>query len=263
LKMPLDNITIEREGAIAIVTVNRPQALNALNQATLAELAVAIDEVAADDALRALIITGAGGRAFVAGADITELRQVESSTAAGRFSERAHAVLQKLVELPKPVIAAINGFALGGGLELALACDIRLAAEEAVLGLPEVSLGIMPGWGGTTRLVRLVGPGLAKLLIFTGGRVSAKEAQQLGIVERVVPAGELMTEARALATKIAELPPLAIAAAKQSINRSHDISLVDANAYEAALFGQLAVTDDAREGTTAFLEKRQARWKGR
>lgn len=261
--MTYESITLERQEGFALLTINRPKQLNALNQATLAEFSAAINELAADDSVRAVVITGAGERAFVAGADIREFEAIEHASDGTRLSQQAHAVFQKLADLPKPVIAAINGFALGGGLELALACDIRLAADTASLGLPEITLGIMPGWGGTTRLTRLVGPGLAKLLIFGGERLSSAEAQAAGIVEGVYPAADLMDEARSLATRIASLPPLALAAAKQSINRSHDMSIADANQHEALLFGQLSITEDAREGARAFLEKRPAVWKGR
>jgi enoyl-CoA hydratase len=180
-----------------------------------------------------------------------------------QLSQVAHAVLQRLVELPKPVIAAINGFALGGGLELALACDIRIVAESAELGFPEITLGLIPGWGGTTRLVRLVGPGRAKLMIMSGERISAAEAMDIGIVERVVPSATVMAHALQVASRFTSLPVLAMAAAKQSINRAHDMALADANAYESVLFGQLSVTEDAREGARAFVEKRPPHWKGR
>ena len=261
--MPFQNLVLEYDGPVATLTLNRPQALNTLDQATIQELGAALDAVAADEALRVLLITGAGDRAFAAGADIKELRAVESASDGARIADRTHAIFQKLVDLRKPVIAVVNGYALGGGFELALACDIRIAADTAVVGLPEVSLGLIPGWGGTTRLARLVGTGTAKLLIFTAARLSASEARDLGILERVVPASELMAAARTLATSIAAMPPLALAAAKQSINRGHDLALLDANAYEAALFSRVASSEDAREGTSAFLEKRAAVWKGR
>jgi enoyl-CoA hydratase len=261
--MPFENILLEREGQIATLTLNRPQALNALDQAMLDELSRTVEEIARDDAVRVLIITGAGERAFAAGADLNDLNAIDSASAGGNFSQRTHRVFQKLVDLPKPVIAAINGYALGGGLELALACDIRIAADTTEVGLPEVSLGIIPGWGGTTRLVRLVGPGMAKLMILSAMRIKAEEAQQLGIIERVVSPAALMDEARALANQLVGMPPLALAAAKQAINRSHDLALADANAFESALFGQVAATEDAREGSRAFLEKRSPVWKGR
>ena len=261
--MKYESITLEIQDGIALLVINRPKQLNALNQATLTEFSAAIDELAANDSVRVVMITGSGDRAFVAGADIREFEAIKHASDGTRLSQHAHAVFQKVVDLPKPVIAAINGFALGGGLELALACDIRLAADTATLGLPEITLGIMPGWGGTTRLTRILGPGLTKLFVFGGERLSATDAQAAGIVERVYPAKDLMNEARALATRLAGLPPLALAAAKQSINRSHDMSLADANQHESLLFGQLCVTEDAREGARAFVEKRPAVWKGR
>jgi enoyl-CoA hydratase len=261
--MPYENIIFKQADGIAILTINRPQALNALNMATIRELCAAIDEIAAVDTIHALIITGAGDRAFVAGADIREFSAIDSAMAGTQLSQVAHAVLQRLVELPKPVIAAINGFALGGGLELALACDIRIAAESAELGFPEITLGLIPGWGGTTRLVRLVGPGRAKLMIMSGERISAAEAMDIGIVERVVPSATVMAHALQVASRFTSLPVLAMAAAKQSINRAHDMALADANAYESVLFGQLSVTEDAREGARAFVEKRPPHWKGR
>jgi enoyl-CoA hydratase len=261
--MDFENISLEQEQGVMLLTINRPKQLNALNHATLDELDAAINAVAEDSAIRVLLITGAGDRAFVAGADIREFEAFTTAQEGTRFALRAHDLFQKLQNTPKPIIAAINGFALGGGLELALACDIRLAADSAILGLPEVTLGLMPGWGGTTRLVRLVGPGLAKLLVFSGERLSADQALSAGIVERIYPAADLLNEARALAARIAGMPPLSLAAAKNSLNRSHDMSLGDANQFEAHLFGQLAVTEDAREGARAFLEKRAATWTGR
>ena len=261
--MPYDNLVLEQNDGVAVLTINRPRSLNALDATTIAELGNAVDEIAAADAIRAVIITGAGDRAFVAGADIREFSTIEQAVDGTRMSQRTHAMFQRLVDLPKPVIAAINSFALGGGLELALACDLRITADTAELGLPEITLGLIPGWGGTTRLLRLVGPGRAKLMIFGGERISAAEALEAGIVERVVPAATLMAEARRLASRFASLPVLAMAAAKQSINRSHDMALADANVLESALFGQLTVTEDAREGARAFVEKRPAQWKGR
>lgn len=261
--MSYEYISLTHADGIATVTINRPRTLNALNAATIAELGQAIDEIAANDEVRVLVITGSGDRAFVAGADIREFNAIEDAVDGTRLSRATHAVFQRLVDLPKPVIAAINGFALGGGLELALACDIRIAAETAELGLPEITLGLIPGWGGTTRLARLVGPGRAKLMILSGERISAAEAYHAGIVERVVPAASLMQDVQQLASRLAAQPVLALAAAKQSINRSHDMALADANLLESALFGQLSVTEDAREGARAFVEKRAPQWTGR
>jgi enoyl-CoA hydratase len=261
--MSYDNILLERDGAVAIITLNRPKQLNALSAAVLHDVSAALDELAADDAVRAIIITGAGERAFAAGADIGELAQIGSASEGRRMAQRSHQLGRKMAELPKPIIAAINGFALGGGLELALACDIRLASDAAQVGLPEVTLGIMPGWGGTQRLARLVGPGAAKLLMMSGERIDAHEAQRLGIMERVYPAAKLLDAAKQLAQKLASSPPLSIDAIKQAVNRGLNMALDDANAFEASLFAELTVTEDCKEGTTAFLEKRKAAWKGK
>lgn len=261
--MPYEHIVLERDGAVALITLNRPKQLNALNQAVIGELLAVLDELAADDAIRALVLTGSGDRAFAAGADIGELAQLESATQGRRLATRSHELGRKMAALPKPIIAAINGFALGGGLELALACDMRLAGDTAQLGLPEVTLGILPGWGGTQRLPRLIGPGMAKLLMMTGERVNAPEALRLGIVERVLPQAELLDAARQLAQKIADMPPLSVAAIKQAVDHGSNMPLDEANAYEAGLFAELVMTEDRREGTRAFLEKRKAEWKGR
>lgn len=261
--MQAEHLDMMIDAGVATVTLNRPSALNALNQAMIAELDHALDALGADETLRAVIITGAGERAFAAGADVREFTTLADKRAAQALAERAHAVFEKIGTLPKPVIAAINGFALGGGLELALACDIRLAADSAVLGLPEVTLGLMPGWGGTTRLVRLIGPGATKLLVFSGRRIGADEALQRGIVEQVFPQADLLPEALALARHFASLPPRSLAHAKESINYAHDVPLKEANAREAALFGRLLATEDGREGVQAFLDKRAAQWKGR
>ncbi len=261
--MAYEHILLDRDGAVAMITLNRPKQLNALSAAVLADVHAALDELATDDAVRAIIITGAGERAFAAGADIGELNQITSAVDGRRMAERSHQLGRTMADLPKPLIAAINGFALGGGLELALACDIRIASDTAQVGLPEVTLGIMPGWGGTQRLARLIGPGAAKLLMMTGDRIDAGEALRLGIVERVVPAAELMDTAKQIAEKLAGAPPLSIDAIKQAVNRGLNMALDDANALEAALFGALTVTEDAKEGTAAFLEKRKAAWKGK
>jgi enoyl-CoA hydratase len=261
--MSYEHILLEREDAVAVITLNRPKQLNALNQAVIGELDAALDELAADDAVRAIIITGSGDRAFAAGADIGELAQMESATQGRLMAGRSHALGRKMADLPKPIIAAINGFALGGGLELALACDFRLASETAQVGLPEVTLGILPGWGGTQRLPRLIGPGMAKLLMMTGERVDAAEALRIGIVERVYPQAELLDAARQLAQKLAGLPPLSIAAIKQAVNRGLNMTLDDANQFEAGLFAELTTTQDSKEGTRAFLEKRTPAWQGR
>ncbi len=260
--MTYDNILVAVEGPLTIITINRERVRNALNQATIAEIHTALRAFEIDASQRVAIITGAGDRAFAAGADITELQVLPGADAARRFSEAAHDLGLFMRQMTRPIIAAINGYALGGGLELALSCDMRIAAETAMFGQPEINLGIIPGWGGTQRLPRLIGPSAARLLCMTGDMIPAEEALRLGLVERVVPTSSLMDEARALAMKIAAKAPLAIAAIKQAINRGLDMPLAEGCMYEAALFGAVAATDDAKEGTTAFLEKRQPTWKG-
>jgi enoyl-CoA hydratase len=261
--MDFQNIRFAAEGPVALITIAREQVRNALSAATVAEIHAALQAVERDEGLRAVVLTGAGERAFAAGADIGELRAQPSAEAARRFSEQTHEVGLFIGRMRKPVIAAINGFALGGGLELAMSCDIRLAADTARMGQPEINLGLIPGWGGTQRLPRLVGPAAAKLLCLTGEMIDAQEALRLGLVERVVPAAQLMEAALALAGQIAAKAPLAVAAAKQAINRGLDMPLAEGCMYEAAVFGALVVTEDGREGTTAFLEKRQATWRGK
>jgi enoyl-CoA hydratase len=261
--MAYENIIFDRDGAVAIITVNREKVLNALNDATTAEIYRALREVEEDDGLRVAIITGKGEKAFIAGADINELRAAPNATAARTMSQRSHEVGLYIARMSKIVIAAINGFALGGGCELAMSCDIRLAADTARLGQPEINLGIIPGWGGTQRLPRLVGSGMAKLLNLTGDMISAEEALRIGLVERVYPAGELLGAAQALAQQIAVKAPLAVAAIKQAVNRGMDMPLAEACMYEAALFGEIVATEDAKEGTGAFLEKRKPTWKGK
>jgi enoyl-CoA hydratase len=260
--MSYENILFERDGAVATITINRQPVRNALNQATIAEIGAALREVEADEGLRVAIVTGAGERAFAAGADINELRALPSAVAARQLAERGHQVGLFIARMSKIVIAAVNGFALGGGCELAMCCDIRLAASTAKFGQPEINLGIMPGWGGTQRLARLAGPGMAKLLNLTGDMIDADEALRIGLVERVYPAAELLAAARALANQIAAKAPLAVAAIKQAINHGQDMALADACMYEAALFGDITVSDDGKEGTGAFLEKRTPTWKG-
>ena len=261
--MPYEHILFERDAAVATITINREKVRNALNQATTEEIYAALREIEEESGLRVAIITGAGDKAFAAGADINELRAQPSATAARHLSQRSHQVGLYIAQMSKIVIAAINGFALGGGLELAMSCDIRLAADTAKLGQPEINLGIMPGWGGTQRLTRLVGPGMSKLLNLTGEMIAADEALRIGLVERVYPVSELMDAARALAQQIAGKAPLAVAAIKQAINRGMDMPLAEACMYEAALFGDITFTEDAKEGTGAFLEKRTPTWKGR
>jgi enoyl-CoA hydratase len=260
--MPSDSLLLERDGPIATVTFNRPQVRNALNAETLAELRRRMLELQADDLIRVVILTGAGGKAFVAGADINELA-VQTPTTAREFALAGQHVFDIVEGLGKPVIAAINGYALGGGCELAMACTIRLAADTATIGQPEINLGIIPGYAGSQRLARLVGKGKAMELLLTGVPVSAAEAQRIGLVNRVVGASELMNEARTLADQLARNAPIAMRYILDVVNRGLEMPFAQAAEYEATLFGLVAATDDMREGTRAFLDKRKPDFKGR
>jgi enoyl-CoA hydratase len=261
--MNYENVLVERDGPVGIITINRPQVLNALNDRTVAEIDSALEELGADSEIRVIIITGAGSKAFVSGADINELRALQTAQDAAKKASIGQKVLRKIETMPKPVIAAINGYALGGGCEIAMACDIRVAADSAKLGQPEINLGILPGYGGTQRLPRLIGRGRAKLLLFTGEMVDASEAYRLGLVDRVVPAAELMDQVKALAHTIASKAPVALSLIKEAVNRGMEMPLDDANAFEAFAFGLVATTEDRLEGTSAFLEKRKPQFKGR
>ena len=258
----LQDLQIEREGAVAIVTINRPKVLNALSLATLDELRRAILALKHDEGVRCVILTGAGEKSFVAGADVNELA-VQSPVGGREHALRGQHVLDVIENMGKPVIAAINGFALGGGCELALACTLRLAADTARLGQPEINLGIIPGYAGTQRLARLVGRGRALELLLTGDPISAQEAWRLGLVNRVVPATDLMVEARKLAAALAAKAPIAVRYILDAVNKGLQMSQAEGQVLEATLFGLVASTDDMREGTTAFLEKRKAQFKGR
>lgn len=244
------------------ISINRPQAMNALNAETEDELREAVRHINQDENIGALILTGAGEKAFVGGADIAALRALENAMDGIKMAQSGQSLMASLEHLGKPVIAAINGFALGGGMELALACDIRLAADTARLGLTEINLGIIPGAGGTQRLPRLVGKGMSKYLILTGKHISAQEALDIGIVEKIYPAGELMVEANKLAADLAAKAPLALKLAKNVINAGLEVDLTSGCEMEAHCFGLAAATADAKEGTGAFLEKRPARFKG-
>jgi enoyl-CoA hydratase len=260
--MTYESILFQFDQGIATITFNRPKALNALNQALLAELSRALDDIAADENIRVLILTGAGEKAFVAGADITELATY-TALQAKSFSRAGHAVIAKLQELPIAVIAAVNGFALGGGSEIALACDFIYAADNARFGLPEINLGLIPGFGGTQRLPRLVGANRAKELIFTGKMISAVEAVQIGLVNKVVPSAALMDEVLKTARDIAAKGRVALRAVKQAVNHGLNTDLATGCSIETDAFALTLASPDAKEGTTAFLEKRQAVFTGK
>ena len=260
--MPFENLLIERDGRVTVLTINRPSVLNALNFTTLDELRRAVLDCRHDPDVRAVIITGAGDKSFVAGADINELA-VQSAAEGKEHAIRGQHVFDLIENMGKPVIAAINGFALGGGCELAMACTLRLAADTARLGQPEINLGITPGYAGTQRLPRLVGKGVALDLLLTGRQLTAEEAFRIGLVNRVVPAAQLMTEAKTLATELAAKAPLAAQYIIEAVNRGLEVSFDKGQFLEATLFGLVASTDDMREGTKAFLEKRKPEFKGK
>ena len=260
--MSFDNLLLERDGPVAVITINRPQVLNALNTPTLDELRRAILELKHDAAVRVVIITGAGDKSFVAGADINELA-VQRPAQGKEHALRGQHVFDLIENMGKPVIAAINGYALGGGCELAMACTLRIAADTARLGQPEINLGMLPGYGGTQRLPRLVGKGIALDLLLTGRHVTAGEALQAGLVTRVVPAADLLTSVKALAGELAAKAPVAMQYIIEAVNKGLEVSFDKGQFLEATLFGLVASTDDMREGTKAFLEKRKAGFKGR
>lgn len=253
--MELKNVVMEKEGNIAIVTINRPQALNALNTETLKEIDLVIDEIASNDEVYSVVITGAG-KAFVAGADITEMKDM--TTLEGRkFGILGNKVFRKIELLEKPVIAAVNGFALGGGCELSMACDMRIASSKAKFGQPEAGLGITPGFGGTQRLPRIVGIGMAKQLVFTAEIIGADEALRIGLVNKIIEPEMLMEEAKKLAHTIASNAPVAVKLCKAAINRGMQCDIDTALLYESEAFGECFSTDDQKEGMTAFVEKRK------
>ncbi len=260
--MVFENLLLERDGPVGILSINRPGVLNALNSQTIDELRRVILEWRHDGDVRAVVLTGAGDRAFVAGADIKELA-VQSPMSGREHALRGQHVFDLIENLGKPVIAAINGFALGGGCELALACTLRIAADTATIGQPEIKLGIIPGYAGSQRLARLVGKGRALEMILTGAPITASQAHAIGLVNRVVPSAELMNTARALAMELAAQAPVAIKYAIDAINKGLDMPFREACAYEATLFGLVAATEDMREGTRAFLEKRKPAFVGR
>ncbi len=260
--MSFENLLVDRDGAVALLTINRPQVLNALNSATLDELRRAVLDVKHDEAIRVLVITGAGEKSFVAGADINELA-VQTPVQGKEHARQGQHVFDVIENLGKPVIAAINGYALGGGCELAMACTLRVAASTARLGQPEINLGIIPGYAGTQRLARLVGKGVALDLLLTGRQVDADEALRIGLVNRVVAREALMADVMTFAGELATKAPVALKYIIEAVNRGLDMSLDQAQFLEATLFGLVASTEDMREGTQAFLQKRKPQFKGR
>jgi len=260
--LALANVVYEKKGSIAYVTINRPNVLNALNTPTWKDLRTAFEDARDDTSVRGAILTGAGNKAFIAGADIGELAHVAAFEAeqSSRFGQE---VLDLIENLGKPVIAAVNGFALGGGCETAMACTIRLAVETARFGQPEVTLGLIPGGGGTQRLPRLVGKGRALQLILSGEMISAQEAYRIGLVNEIVPAADLITRAEAILKKIASNAPIAVKFALEAANKGLDTTQGEGLLLEASYFGLCAATEDKKEGTTAFLEKRAPQFRGR
>ena len=262
LSANFENLLVEQKDSIAYVTINRPNVLNALNMATMSELRAVFTQLKDDRVVRVVILTGAGEKSFVAGADIGEL-QKNNPVEAKEYTHRGQAVLDLIENLGKPVIACINGFALGGGCELAMACTMRLASENAKLGQPEVKLGIIPGYGGSQRLPRLVGKGIAMQLLLTGEMITAHEAQRIGLVNEVVPSGQLIARAEAMAQAIIKNAPLAIQYCLEAVNHGMEMSLQEGLYLEATLFAVSCATEDKKEGTAAFLEKRAANFAGK
>lgn len=250
------NLLFENLEGIGLITVNRPRALNALNKETLLELDSLFELLSKDKTIQAIIITGSGDKAFVAGADITEMQQM-SAVEGREWGKLAQSVFNKIENFPRPVLAAVNGYALGGGCELAMACDIRIASEKARFGQPEVSLGITPGFGGTQRLPRLIGKGRAKELLFTGDMIDAEEAYRIGLVNKIAAHQNLVETAREMANRILLRGPVAVTLCKAAVNEGMDVDLESGCAYEAEVFGLCFATADQKEGMTAFLEKRK------
>jgi enoyl-CoA hydratase len=260
--MTFENLLIERDDAVAVVTFNRPKVLNALNTQTLTELSAAIAGFKSDAGVRAIVLTGAGEKAFVAGADINELA-VQTPIEGQEHARRGQQIFDAIEQLGKPVIAAVNGFALGGGCELAMACTLRVAADTARFGQPEINLGLIPGYAGSQRLPRLVGRGVALEILLTGDMIGAQRAYEIGLVNRVVPAAELMAEAKKIAHLLASKAPIAVRYIIEAVHHGLDGSLEAGQFLETALFGAIASSADMKEGTTAFLEKRKAAWQGK
>ena len=260
--MTLENLKLEKKNQIAYVTIDRPKVLNALNMATMQELWQVFSELKDDKQIRVVILTGGGEKAFVAGADINELA-AHDAVSGKEYTHRGQSVLNLIENVGKPVIACINGFALGGGCEIAMACTMRLASDNAKLGQPEVKLGIIPGYGGTQRLPRLVGKGRAMQLVLTGEMINAQEAHRIGLVNEVTSPADLMPRAEAIAQKIIANAPLAVQYSLEAINKGLEMTLPEALYLEAVLFSVACSSEDKKEGTTAFLEKRPAQFKGK
>ncbi len=258
----MGSVLVERDGPAGVITVNRPKALNAMNSEVLQDLRAAVAELRDDDAVRGIILTGAGEKAFIAGADIAQMASMTPLEAA-EFARLGQEAARDLERCPKPVIAAINGYALGGGCELALACDLRLASPNARIGQPEVALGIPPGWGGTQRLTRLLGRAVASHIIFSGTPLTAERALEIGLVNAVHPQEGLLDEAKAFVAQIAKNAPVAVALAKEAILAAHEADLDAGLQREAELFALAFSTDDQKEGMKAFLAKREPTFKGR
>jgi enoyl-CoA hydratase/carnithine racemase len=260
--MAYENIIVAKKNSIAYVTVNRPQVLNALNMATMEELRTAFHDLKNDPATRVVIFTGAGGKAFIAGADINEF-EGQDAVLGKEYAHRGQSVLNLIESLGKPVIACVNGFALGGGCEIAMACTMRLASENAKLGQPEVKLGIIPGYGGTQRLARLVGKGLAMQMVLSGEMITAQEAHRIGLVNEVSAPADLIPRAEAIAAQIMANAPLAVQYAMEAVNKGMEMTLAEGLFLEATLFGICCATEDKKEGTAAFLGKRAAVFRGK
>ncbi len=260
--MEIENTLYEKSRGIATIKINRPKALNALNKQALQEISSRLDDAEEDETVKVIVITGAGDRAFCVGLDLKAVKDI-SAVDGMNLSLLGQKLTKKIEELRKPVIAAINGYTLGGGLELAMSCDLRIASESAKLGQPELNVGLIPGWGGTQRLPRLVGRGIAKELIFTGKMIDAKTAQELGLLNKVVPPEKLKSAAKELARELMTKPPVGLQLAKQLINSSIETDLTKGLVQEAQAFGVLASTEDFDEGVAAFIEKRKPKFKGR
>lgn len=260
--MEFKNTLYEKRDGIATITINRPEAMNAMNEETITEILSRLEDAEKDENVRVIVITGAGEKAFCAGLDLKPMRDINVIKAV-EMSRRGQKLTLAIEEVGKPVIAAINGYALGGGLELAMACDIRIASEKARIGQPEVNVGLIPGWGGTQRLPRLVGKGIAKELIFTGKMIDAQTAERIGLINKVVPPEKLMSAVEELAKVIMSKPPIAIKLAKELINSSIETDQRTGLVHEAEAFGILSSTEDYREGVSAFIEKRKPEYKGK